>query len=183
MPTTVTRVGRYQAQPVQWELAKSQTSESSWLQVGFACTAFLDGAEWIPLEPPQLVEGMVFLTLRDGAESERGIRDLIYVLGWDGNFATLTTPGWKPRACEVTVESETYKEQVRFRVRRISAPGSYGVAKEIAGQLQRQCGGTAARLLAEAAAKGIAPAPVAPPAAVPPSEPEPQPMTQEEIPF
>lgn len=177
MSLTLDHEGYFRATPYSWELRESTTSASVGVRLYYTVEAELIDGEWQEVSGVQPVtEGTVWIQTRDGAVNERGVRDLYYVLKWNGDPAAFADmKHWRPPSCEITVKGEEYKEKIQYRVQWIHTLGSKGQGRAIADTLSKHHGANYRRIIAQAAAEHGEALPAAPP--LPPA------VSEEELPF
>lgn len=91
------------------------------------------------------VDGSIWVVKKDGSLNENSVRSLMENAGWEANFRQLSEQTWEPRPIQFTVEEDTYKDELRYRIGFINAydatPGGGNVSPETARQLDDVYGG------------------------------------------
>jgi hypothetical protein len=121
-------------------------------------------------------DGTVWVIKKDGSLNDKQVESLIKATGWDGNIEAVRNGEWQPTPCQLVVNEDTYKDEVRYKISFVNeydrTPGAVGnVSPDRAKQLQTQYGaqlralaGNVLRNAAPPAGKPKAPKPAAKPA-------------------
>lgn len=96
---------------------KEQDSGAVAVQVVCALDEYWQDGEWFPwAEYDMEAYGDLYVVKKDGSLNHNQVEALVKHAGWDGNFESLAKGTWQPLACQVVVNSDEYKGNVRHRV-------------------------------------------------------------------
>ena len=121
------QVGDYRAIPAEWSVFESDSSESVAITINWKIVKQWDpgakafGDDWDVLAPEHeyRVLGNIWIIGKDGAVNKRGVKTLTECGLWDGkaDIFELVASAPAPQApCLVSVQEDTYGDQVRFQV-------------------------------------------------------------------
>ncbi len=97
-------------------------------------------------------EGTLWIVKKDGSANTPAVESLVNHAGWNGNVLSIFEHTWQPRACQVTVKADTYKNETRYKIAFVNslnrAPGGMGnITKERAQAIQSKMAKKAGRIL------------------------------------
>lgn len=167
MPNEMDRTGIFRVEILSYGLRDARDTQS--LGITLNCRVlemFAGDGQWDDWRNYDYeCTGTIWFIGKDGKLDERKVQNLIRCTGWDGSLESVANCTWQPIPCQVTVESETYKNREQFRIGFVNAydhtPGMVStVAPEKARELQNRYG-SQLRALVGNATRNQAPTPAA----------------------
>ncbi len=139
-------------------------------------------------------EGALWIIKKDGSLNNNAIESLVANCDWDGDLTSISQKTFNPTPCQFVVKSETYRDQVRYRIEFVNdfsaSPngGKYVVSDEKVNALKNQYGSQMRALAGQFKRNSTKPAATSKPAAPPPKKQSPQPVNAgsepvDEVPF
>lgn len=111
--------GKYRAEPLSWGIKRSERTQSISINIQWLPDEYYDESkgEWLPWDHGgNHVEGDIWIRGREGDWTQQ-LKVANEVLGWSGEFKQLKAgSGWKPPRCQIEVEADEYKGNVRMKV-------------------------------------------------------------------
>ena len=128
---TLDRPGRFRADSVVVGLLPGKGDSQSVAAVfDFTILEMWDETEntWqVWAQYRQTTRGYQYIIKANGDVNTPGVEALMKAMGWSGNVEELVEgTGWKPKPCQITVESETYNGKTSLRVNWINDWNSVG---------------------------------------------------------
>ncbi len=127
-----------------------------------------------------IASGDIWVIKKDGQINQGAADSLLRHAEWDGNLESVANQTWKPTPVQVTIKSETYKDQTTFKVAFVNAydrtPGAIGNVDEAKAKELQARFGSQFRALAGNAKRSSISVPGRPP------EPPRQPATANSVP-
>lgn len=60
--------------------------------------------------------GDIYIIKKDGKLNDGQVKNLSQYAGWDGSLTSITERTWQPTKCQVSIESDVYKNNTRHRI-------------------------------------------------------------------
>ena len=192
MANEVDRSGRFRGRITNYYLDEADSGAEA-IAITVAFDQIYHEGDWYDwTESNQEALGRIWVVKKDGKLNERQVRALIDHAGWDGSFTSVAQGEWQPTPCQVVVEEDAYRDQVRYRIAWVNAydqavGGGGNLSPDKVAALQAKHG-AALRALAGTAKANAAPVPIekptrpaAPSAPTPPEPPEKLPPRGEKL--
>lgn len=111
------RAGNFRAEIMDYGLWEPTTGGAVAVQVRAVLTEIWDGEAWQPWRQYNMIaKGNIWVIKKDGTLNEKSVESLIKATGWGGDIESVVQGAWAPTPCQVVLNEETYKEEVRYVV-------------------------------------------------------------------
>lgn len=164
------RAGNFRAEIIEYGM-KEFESGSVAVELKVALKELWDheNEAWVPWEEYGMeAYGRVFVVLKDGTMSDKGVKSLVNNAGWDGDFNSIANRTWAPSLCQVNIKAESYENKTYYKVAFVnhfdSVPGTMGMLDEDKIRDLAARFGASARSIASMAKSNRAPQTSKPPA-------------------